>query len=136
MTTNKGKNKIIIAALAGLAVTLICAGLFDMSLLVSLVLGAIVYVALSRRGSADTAQDDSADAPSPEPPAPVQADTPEPVQNVAETPEIEDGDPIVADTAEPTEPDAAPAVANVRLGTILPGEAEIANTKGSWRYQG
>ncbi len=135
MTSNPKGKQVLIGTAAGIAVIVIGAAVLGMSLLVSVVLGAIVYVAVSRLGREGN--------PSPQEPeavAPVIVPAPAPDSDpVAPAEEAPEAMPHVG--GDNSTPEHKTAVAenenagSVRLGTLLPGEAEVAARKGSWRYQ-
>ncbi|WP_435228884.1 hypothetical protein ACMAZE_10015 [Pseudopelagicola sp. nBUS_20] len=139
MSENGSNKKIMIAMIAGLAVTIIGFLIFKMSLLVSLVLGAIVYVAISRIKGDTTEEDD--DVTSTEPEEKSLANTSQPDTDKSALVEqdlnqkLESEDRTITDEDEAVQADSKPEGGKVRLGTILPGEAGVAGQKGSWRYQ-
>ncbi|MEP2532528.1 hypothetical protein [Shimia sp.] len=136
MNSDAKTKKIVTGTIAGVVVLLLCATVFDMSLLISMVLGAIVYVGVSRMGGkveenappkpASTAQNSE----HPQIPTANQDVASAPAQNSA----IEET--LSASPAVKVEKAASDGAGLVRMGTLLPGEDDIASRKGSWRYSG
>ena len=102
------------------------------------VLGAIVYVAVSRlkRESGRATAEPEVMAPvavpthAPEAEPVVAADTPTP------QPEVSASGSPAADQQAATGSAGADMAGDVRLGTLLPGETEVSERKGNWRYNG
>ncbi|WP_197919245.1 hypothetical protein [Thiosulfatihalobacter marinus] len=138
MTSKLETKQVMIGAAAGIAVILVSAAVLGMSLLVSVVLGAIVYVAVSRlkRESGRATAEPEVMAPvavpthAPEAEPVVAADTPTP------QPEVSASGSPAADQQAATGSAGADMAGDVRLGTLLPGETEVSERKGNWRYNG
>lgn len=137
MSTQTDNKKTIIAALVGVGALLLCSVILGLSLLLSSVIGVIVYVAMSRFGSSEVAGDRETG------PANTIDQTPMPMSE----PEVERPDPApepetqqaaapVESAAQAAPPKDVMQSCMVKPGTILPGESELISRKGTWRYEG
>ena len=125
-TNRKSSTPALLAAFAVLLVTILG---FGWNVILSAVLAAVTFFVVVQLGG----KKDSADE------VPARATTPHQVPPAE--PEVS------TDTQVKTEPTAHPEAApvqavassragQVKLGTLLPGERELADRRGGWRYEG
>ncbi|SMP31636.1 hypothetical protein [Shimia sagamensis] len=127
MAQNSKKKSSTVALLAAFAVLLITILGLGWNVLLSAALAAVAFFAVSQMGtkpeetttSAPTSPVQAAHAPQETSPAPEQAA--EPPTSVA---------------SEPVQAATATMAGQVKLGTLLPGERELAERRGGWRYEG
>ncbi|MBO9400910.1 hypothetical protein [Shimia sp. R9_3] len=143
-TSNRKSTAALVVAALVFLVSL--AGL-GWGFVVSAILAGAAFFGMTMVGKSASA----AEAPEmPAAPEPVAATAPEPAAPVAE-PEV-----APVQEAQEAEPETAPAMAEttaeadtetqvadpavtagmVKLGTLLPGEAELSERRGAWRYEG
>jgi len=138
-TTKCTRNCWLIALAVGLIVAYFLLNLLGLNFYLALFLGSVVFALggkyLVNRFCVDVAdQGSDATGPSPEPtPAPKPESAPEPQVTPAPDPTPEPQAAPQAPAA-PAGDDVLPSV--VKPSTALPGQAELAARKGSWRYHG
>ncbi|MBE1293369.1 MAG: hypothetical protein GJ677_12860 [Rhodobacteraceae bacterium] len=125
-TRKRSSTPALLVAFVVLLVTILG---FGWNVILSAILAAVTFFVVVQLGGQKASADD------------VPAHTTPPHKVFPAEPELS------TDTPEQTEPAAQPAAApveasapsmagQVKLGTLLPGEQDLANRRGGWRYEG
>lgn len=129
MPQDKHKKSSTPALLAAFAVLLITILGFGWNVLLSAALAAATFFVVVQLGAKKTAEDDAH-----KPTATAHQVT----QAEPKAPEAAPEDSALAAQTEPAPNQVAAAsmAGQVRLGTLLPGEQELSDRRGGWRYEG
>lgn len=134
MSHNAQKQISFGAVAAGIIVFLVGLLVFGWNIIICAILAVGGYLAAAQFTSKSAEpQADSEPRPAAEATSPV----PEAAEAPAETQTVPEVAPAPEPTPEPVTPSAAmtPAMAGqVKLGTLLPGEKELSEQRGAWRY--
>ena len=136
MTDTNSKKKSTAALLAGVAVFLVAFAALGFNFIIAAVLAVAAFFAVqfvSPKPVDEPAEKSDSVAPTAAPEMATQAEPTE-VEPPAAASEPSDAQEVEAE--QPEAPDSAAMAGAVKLGTILPGEAELAEKRGTWRYEG
>lgn len=127
MAQDTKKKSSTVALLAAFAVLLITILGFGWNVFLSAVLAAAVFFVVVQLGRSKVTEVTD----------PVRSATAHQVTPVAETPDASTAEapPAGTETASVVSENASRA-GQVKLGTLLPGERELAERRGGWRYEG
>lgn len=125
-TKKKSSTPALLVAFAVLLVTILG---FGWNVILSAILAAVTFFVVVQMGGKKTPVDD------------VPAHTTSqhevfPAESEASTDTPEQTEPAVQPEAAPMEASAPSMAGQVKLGTLLPGEQDLADRRGGWRYEG
>lgn len=127
MAQTEKKKSSTVALLTAFAVLLITILALGWNVLLSAALAAVAFYAVSQMGT-KSAETTAAAPTSSARAASEQQDTlPAPEQTAESATSV---------ASEPAQAPAATTAGQVKLGTLLPGERELAERRGGWRYEG
>ncbi len=135
-TENKG---FVTAALVGAGAFLLCMFVLGLNVIVSVVIGVVAFLGMSRVGGSKAEQgahaqnvaEEEADTPHAEPAPAARTASENGISSETPSEEPAPSPPVTA--ADKAAQDMA---GRVKLGTRLPGEEELAQRRGAWRYEG
>ncbi len=125
-TKNKSSTVALLAAFAVLLVTILG---FGWNVLLSAALAAVTFFVVVQLGGKKPAEEDALRSS-----ATAHKVTPSAPQAPESAPET--AAPTTQPETAPEQAVAASMAGQVKLGTLLPGERELADRRGGWRYEG
>ncbi|WP_294220590.1 hypothetical protein [uncultured Shimia sp.] len=130
MAQTEKKKSSTVALLAAFAVLLITILGLGWNVFLSAALAAVAFYVVTQMG---TKPAETTTTPASAPTSPVQeAHAPQDIQPAPE----QAAEPATSVASEPDQAATAITAGQVKLGTLLPGERELAERRGGWRYEG